>query len=387
MAYLCPSRRHAAYDRRMRIAHVEAGRHLYGGAAQVRYLVEGLTGRGVENVLLCPPGSALGAAVPPALVRELPMRGELDVALVVRLRRALERLEPDLVHVHSRRGADLYGGLAAALAGIPAVLTRRVDAREPAALARLKYRPYRVVVALSRAIERQLLDAGVPGERIVPIASAVDTRRHAPDPAARRRLRATFGLPRDSLVVGVVAQLIERKRHSWLFALLPELVRERPELRVVCFGRGPLERLLKRELGERGLTRHVVLAGFRSDLHVLLPGLDLLAHPAEREGLGVALLEAASAGVPVVACAVGGVPDVVVDGETGLLVPHADGAAFARALRALLAAPDERARLGAAARRHAERRFDVDALVAAHLSLYSRVLGERAAALAPAVPK
>jgi glycosyltransferase involved in cell wall biosynthesis len=295
------------------------------------------------------------------------------------------RLKPDLVHVHSRRGADLYGGFAAALAGLPAVLTRRVDAPEPALLARLKHRPYRAVVALSRAIERQLAEAGVPPERIVPIPSGVDTQRYRPEAAARERLRAAFALPDDALVVGVVAQLIERKRHSWLFASLPALVRDWPRLRVVCFGRGPLESRLRAEIGERGLARHVVLAGFRADLPALLPGLDLLAHPADREGLGLALLEAGSAGVPVVACDVGGVPDVVVDAGTGVLVARDDAAAMVRALRALLASPDERRRLGAAARRHVERRFDKGRLVAAHHSLYTRVLGERADARAPVV--
>ena len=364
----------------MRIAHVEAGRHLYGGAAQVRYLLEGLTSRGVENWLLCPPGSELRAAASAALVRPLPMRGELDVTLLPRLAGELKRLKPDLVHVHSRRGADLYGGFAAWLAGIPAVLTRRVDLPEPAALARLKYRPYRAVVALSRAIERQLVDAGVPRERVALIPSGVDLQRYRPDAAARERLRTELGLAGDALVIGVVAQLIERKRHSWLFALLPELVREWPELKVVCFGRGPLERRLRDELDERGLARHVVLAGFRADLPALVPGLDLLVHPAGREGLGLALLEAASAGIAVVACTVGGVPDVVVDGETGVLVPRDDAAALVRALRALLAAPDERRRLGAAARRHVERRFDTARLVAAHHTLYTRVLAEGAAA-------
>ena len=153
------------------------------------------------------------------------------------------------------------------------------------------------------------------------------------------------------------------------------------KLKVVCFGRGPLERRLRAELdGARGLARHVVLAGFRADLPALVPGLDLLVHPAGREGLGLALLEAASAGVPVVACAVGGVPDVVVDGETGVLVPRDDAAAMVRALRALLAAPDERRRFGAAARRHVERRFETARLVAAHHALYTRVLAEGAAA-------
>jgi glycosyltransferase involved in cell wall biosynthesis len=369
----------------MRIAHIEAGRYLYGGAAQVGYLTEGLASRGVENVLLCCPGSEIGAAARAAHVVELPMHGELDVALVPRLARELKRLGPDLVHVHSRRGADLYGGFAAALAGVPAVATRRVDAYEPAALARVKYRPYRVVVALSRAIERQLRAAGLPVERTTLIPSAVDTQRYRPDSAARERLRAAFGLPADVLVVGIVAQLIPRKRHSWLFAPLASLVREQPSLRVLCFGRGPLERTLRSQVADRGLADRVVFAGFRDDLPALLPGLDLLVHPAEREGLGLALLEAASAGVPSVACAVGGVPDVIVDGETGLLVQCDEAAELCRAMRALLADEGERKRLGAAARRHAERRFGLAALVAAHLSLYARVLGEPAAAVEPTV--
>jgi glycosyltransferase involved in cell wall biosynthesis len=341
----------------MRIAHIEAGKHLYGGAAQVRYLVEGLAGRGVENLVLSPLGGELGAAVPAARVVELPMRGELDVLLVPRLARELKRLQPDLVHVHSRRGADIYGGLAAARAGIPAVITRRVDSAEPAALARIKYRPYRAVIALSRAIERQLRAAGVAADRLALIRSAVDTQRYRPDDAARARVRAAFDLPAGALVVGVVAQLIPRKRHSWLFATLPELLVEFPQLKVLCFGRGPLEPRLRREVVERGLIKNVVLTGFRADLPALLPGLDVLVHPAEREGLGVALLEAASAGVPVVASDVGGVSDVVVAGETGMLVPHDDVVAFGRALAALLASPDARRRLGVAARRHLERRY------------------------------
>ncbi len=161
----------------MRIAHIEAGWHLYGGAAQVGYLLEGLTSRGVENLLLCPGDSELGAATTAAPARALAMRGELDVTLLPRLAAKLKRLKPDLVHVHSRRGADLYGGFAAALAGVPVILTRRVDAAEPAMFARLKYRPYRAIVALSRAIERQLAEAGVSRERIVLIPSGVDTQR------------------------------------------------------------------------------------------------------------------------------------------------------------------------------------------------------------------
>jgi glycosyltransferase involved in cell wall biosynthesis len=369
----------------MRIAHIEAGRHLYGGAVQVRCLADGLTRRGVDNAVLCATGSELAGACDAAQVVELPMRGDLDVASLPRLVRELKRLQPDLVHVHSRRGADLYGGAAAVLAGIPAVVTRRVDAVEPAIVMRCKYRPYRAVIALSRAIERQLGAAGIGAERVVRIPSAVDTQRYRPDAQARERLRAAFGLGADALAIGVVAQLIERKRHAWLLEQLPELVRLWPQVRVICFGRGRLERALRNRVAELALQEHVVLAGFRADVAALLPGLDLLAHPAGREGLGLALVEAASAGVPVVACATGGIPDIVVAGETGVLVQPHDAAGFRAALSALLAAPDERVRMGLAARRHAERRFDTAALLAEHLALYARVLGEPAAAAQPTV--
>jgi glycosyltransferase involved in cell wall biosynthesis len=368
---------------RMRIVHIEAGRHLYGGAAQVRYLIDGLAAAGADNLLVCPPGSALAARPPAAQLLELPMRGDLDVGLVPRLVRRLRTERPDLVHVHSRRGADLFGGLAAALVGAPALLTRRVDSPEPAWLVRLKCRPYEVVVALSAAIEAQLRRAGIDGARIVRIPSAVDTAAYRPDPIAHGRLRSTFGLPSDAPVLGVVAQLIERKRHAWWLAALPELVRAEPRVRVVVFGRGPLERQLRERIAAAGLADVVTLAGFRDDLPALLPGFDLLVHTAEREGLGLALVEAAAAGVPVVACAAGGVPDVVVDGVTGVLVPTGDLGALRAALLRLLAAPAERRRLGAAARARAERRFSVGSLVAAHLSLYERVLGERGAPLAP----
>jgi glycosyltransferase involved in cell wall biosynthesis len=369
----------------MRIVHIEAGRHLYGGAAQVRHLVDGLAAARVDNVLVCPPGSALAAAPPAGQLVELPMGGELDLRLVPRLTRVLRDVAPDIVHVHSRRGADLYGGMAAALAGVPAVLTRRVDAREPAWLGRLKYRPYRVVIALSRAIEAQLRAAGVDDSRIARIPSAVDSQRFRPDVAARARLLTAFALPADALVIGVVAQLIERKRHAWLVGLLPELVRRQPNIRVLCFGAARSKLHCARRSPRVVWRASVLLVGYRSDLPEIVPGLDVLAHPAAREGLGVALLEAASAGVPVVACAAGGVPDVVEDGRTGMLVAVGDAAGFARALESLLAAPAQRRQLGVAARARVERHFGVAGLVDAHRSLYDRLLAEPSAAVTPTV--
>ncbi len=294
--------------------------------------------------------------------------------MVGRLRRELGRARPDLVHVHSRRGADLFGGLASAFEGLPAVLTRRVESAEPSFWARLKYRPYAAVIALSSAIERQLTIAGAAPGVIHRIPSAVDTGQYRPDPEARARLRAAYGLPDDALVVGVVAQLIARKGHGSLLEALPALLERRAAVRVLCFGRGPLAQPLEARIRALGLQDRVRLAGFRDDLPVLIPGLDVLAHPAEREGLGVALLEAASCAVPAVASAVGGIVDVVTDERTGLLAAVNDRAAFLAALERLVDGADERRRLGAAAREAVAARFTVTQLVAAHERLYASVL-------------
>jgi glycosyltransferase involved in cell wall biosynthesis len=371
----------------MRVLHIEAGRHLYGGAAQVRYLVDGLASAGIDNVLLCARDGELADEPPAAPVIPLAMHGDLDVGLVPRVARAIRQVHPDVVHVHSRRGADLFGGLAATLTATPAVLTRRVESAEPQWFASRKYRAYAAVVVLSRAIEAELAAAGVPAARVVRIPSVVDTERFRPDAQSRDRVLAEFRLPADALVVAVVAQLIERKGHRHLLDALPDLVSAEPRLRVLCFGRGPLEPALARDLAARGLAGHVTLAGFRRDLPELMPGFDVLVHPAEREGLGLALIEAAAAGVPVVAFAAGGVPDVVEDGVTGALVPVADVAALKVAVARLLASPGERARLGTAARARAEQSFGIESLVAAHLSLYDRVLGERAGVAPSAVSR
>lgn len=381
----------------MRVAHIESGRYLYGGAAQVAYLVRGLAMHGTENVVICAAGGELAASLDDARgglglragvagrdvrrsaagnieVVGLRMAGDLDAGLVPRLRRALRAAAPDVVHVHSRRGAEIFGGVAAALERLPAVVTRRVDAWEPAFLARSKYRRYARVVAISSAIERDLLErVGLERERVVRIASAVGATRFMPDATARARLEAAAGVAGDAVVLAVVAQLIERKGHALLFAELAALLRRCPNVYVVCFGRGRLEHSLARDVAARGLADHVRFLGFRDDLPALLPGADLLVHPAEREGLGVALLEAASAGLATVACAAGGVVDVVEDEVTGLLVPLGDGAALRHAIERLVANPDERRRMGAVARERVLARFSVAEMVARHLELYERL--------------
>jgi glycosyltransferase involved in cell wall biosynthesis len=359
----------------LKVLHIEAGRHLYGGARQVLYLLEGLAAHGIENILACPEGSDIAREAKPwARVVEMRMGGELDLMLMRRLRQLMIDTRPDLVHVHSRRGVDIWGGIAARRAGIPAVLSRRVDNPEPRWLAHWKYGLYAKVIAISEGIRQVLLQEGIPPEHVVTVRSAVDAAPflHA---CERDAFRESFGLPEHALALGVIAQLIPRKGHRHLLAILPEIVHRHPEVRVLFFGKGAHRPQLERQVEQLGLAGYVLFTGFRDDLARWLPCLDMIVHPADMEGLGVSLLQGAAAGVPVVATRAGGIPEAVEDGRTGLVVEPGDTAGLSQAILSLLATPDRRRAMGAAGRRRVSEEFSTAGMVAGNLGLYRTLLG------------
>lgn len=359
----------------MKVLHVEAGKHYYGGARQVAYIVEGLAARGVANVLACPPGAGIASACAGhARVVEVKMGGDADAGMAWRLARLIRAERPDIVHLHSRRGADLWGGIAARLAGTPCVLSRRVDNPEPRWLVALKYRLFDHVITISEGIRQVLLSEGLAPAKVSCVRSAVDATPYLA-PVDRGRFRREFGLPEDAQVVGVVAQLIARKGHRYLIDAVDALRATHPRLRVLVFGQGPLRTELEAETARRGLAEVIRFAGFRNDLPRWLGGLDMLAHPADMEGLGVSLLQASAAAVPIVTSRAGGLPEAVADGESGLLVPPGDVAALTAALRRLLDDEALRRRLGEAGRARILAGFSVDAMVEGNLAIYRRVLG------------
>lgn len=359
----------------MKILHVETGRHFYGGAQQVAYLVRGLALRGVQNVAACPPGTEVAAELRAAgaKVRELACGGDVDLAFSWRLARVIRAERPDLIHCHSRRGGDVLGGLASLLARVPAVVSRRVDHPESRLLAGLRYRPFRRIVAISENVAASLAESGIDPQRISVIRSAVDLEAFAAS-AERARLEEEFGIGAAATAVAAVGQLIPRKGHRYLLDAAAVLLPDLPDLKVVIFGRGDGKDGLVEQAERLGLGPAVQFAGYRQDLDEYLAAFDLCVHPALREGLGVAMLKAAAAGLPVVAFDVAGSREVVKKGETGILVAPKDVAALAKAIRRLAGDESLRHRLGEAARRRMQDKFSIDAMVDRHLELYRTVL-------------
>jgi len=359
----------------MKILHVETGRHLYGGPQQVIYLIAALFERGHDSTLVCPPDSGIDGAARAAGIRvkNLFCAGDLDLPFAYRLTQYLQSSQPDLVHCHSRRGADMLGGLAASFADVPAIVSRRVDNTEMRLMAALRYRPFRKIIAISEAIAAVLRERDVDDERIEVIRSAVDTERFAAEPDCAA-FRAEFDIPDGACVIAAAGQLIPRKGHRYLLQAVADIKQSHPNIRVIIFGEGYLNNQLRTQATSLGLDDTVQFAGFRDDLDDYMACLDVFAHPALAEGLGVATLKAAAAGVPVVGFDAGGLPEAVVDGGTGLLVPPENAELLQNALLALVEDVGLRRRMGVAGRERMQKEFSIATMADKHVKLYESVL-------------
>jgi len=359
----------------VKILHVETGRHFLGGPQQVIYLINALRERGHENILVCPPDSGIDSAARQAGIRvqNLFCAGDLDLPFAYRLSQFLKELLPDIVHCHSRRGADLLGGLAASFADVPAIVSRRVDNTEMRLMAGLRYRPFRKVVAISEAIAQVLRQHDIEEDRIVVIRSAVDAEAFAGQPDCET-FRREFSIDRGVFTMAAAGQLIPRKGHRFLLQAVSELKLTHPPFRLIIFGEGYLNSQLRAQAAWLGLGDVVQFAGYRDDLDNFIGCFDLFVHPASAEGLGVAALKAAAAGVPVVACVAGGMSESVRDGETGFLVPPEDADALHDAIGTLMDDDETRAEMGVAGRERMQNEFSIATMADKHIELYESVL-------------
>lgn len=298
------------------------------------------------------------AGIEPCLV---PITGLLNPRDLMRVRRHLVDMQPDLLHTHLGN-ADLMGGLAARSLGLPVVSTIHVMEWDAERRERVKARLMDLarrhcsaaVITVSDRARAALLDAGYGrGVRLVTVHNGVDAD---PEPGKGREVRAELGLDADDLVVTMVSVLREGKGHEVAIEAFRGLRRQRPNLRLLIVGDGPRRDHVHRMARELG--RAAVLAGHRDDVLNVLDASDVLLHPSHADAFPTALLEAFAASVPVVATAVGGIPEIVTDGETGVLVaapPRSE--AVARALERVLDDRPLRRRLGAAGRGRFEAEF------------------------------
>jgi glycosyltransferase involved in cell wall biosynthesis len=289
------------------------------------------------------------------------------------LTRLLRERVADVLLCHGYK-ANLVGRVAARRAGIPAVAVSRgwtwqsLKVRAYESLDRWHLRFMDHVVCVSDGQAAKVRRAGVPDHKITVIRNSARLAAFADaDPVYRTRLHSYF--PGDNAVSRVVVAA-GRLSPEKGFGVLVEAAARVPGAGAVLFGDGPERARLEGRVRELGLANRFILPGFTRELDALLPWADVLVLPSFTEGLPNVVLEAAAAGVPAVATAVGGTPEAIRDGETGYLVPPGDPAALADRLSRLLSDEALRRRMGRAARDRMHAEFSFDAQAEAYLRLF-----------------
>jgi len=286
----------------------------------------------------------------------------------------------DLLHTHGFK-ENLVGLLAARMARIPIVSTahgfslafRRLELYRRLDL--LLLRAFRRVLAVSGPVRRELIAAGLRPERVRVVHGALDladflAQVDSDADGVRRSLSIDPGCP----LISFAARLSPEKGHAFFLRAARKVLDHRPEARFLVIGEGPLRSELERTASALSLDEGLRFLGFRTDVATLISISDLVVLPSVKEGLPDVLLEAAALAKPVIASQVGGIPEIVRHGVTGLLVPPADPEALAEAVLHLIDRPDEAQRMGARGREVVTHEFSVDRMARRVAAVYDELM-------------
>lgn len=377
--------------RRPRVAQIVTRMDIGGVPDHVMTLVRGLR-FDFEVVVICAsidPRHAreLEALAVPVIVVPLARLPHpvADLRALLRLVQVLQARRLDIVHTHMSK-AVLIGAAAARLARVPVIVNTAhnlgfLALRQP--LLRALFWAYDralfaatcdVIVTVSRQVRAGVVRAGIaPPRKVVAIPNGIDPARFSVSPELRRSTRLALA-DGDGLVIVTVARLVWFKGLDTLLEAAVPLLARHPRARIVIVGEGPLRAALTAQAVRLGIDRSVIFAGERGDIPALLAAADLFVLPSVSEGMPISILEAMAACRPVVATRVGGVPDLVLDGVSGLLVDARAPDALAAALLRLADDPALAARMGQAGAARLDRAFSAAAMVARTGALYRRHL-------------
>lgn len=337
------------------IFHIDGERGLRGGERQLLYLASALRAAGHRNTVVCRAGSPLAAEARKLglAVQNLPFFMEWDPISAWRLARLASRAAHPVLHAHTAHASAL-ACMAAGWTRLPWVAHRRVDFLTSNSLSsRLKYGRAGRVAAVSRAVGRILEDAGIAASRIAVVPDGLPVgaeecawvgmpeRKFSPASAEerarfRRRIEDTYGVPSSGPWVGNLAALVPHKDHDTLLAAAVLVLRDRPSVSFLIGGQGPEAPRLMESVRRMGLSGRLFILGQVPDPALVLKSIDVFTLSSWGEGMGSVLLEASACGVPIAATRAGGIPEIVSDGESGLLVRPRDPEALAAAIGRLI---------------------------------------------------
>jgi len=387
----------------MKVLEVVCGGAWGGGSVVVRSIVQGLLARGDRVWVVCSDDenarkfAETGANVvrPPLWLRPI---NPFDAVPFAYLTGLCLKEKFDLVATHTSKGGFI-GRMAARIAGVPNIvhhahgfsfnkvlgpLSHKVFVQ----LERLAARAGDFIISVNGEHRSMAIRLGVEApSRICTVHNGIDFRPHLE--ADGRKARRELGFKDSDLLVGSVGRLAPQKGFVHLVRAMPLLLAEVPAAQLILAGEGPLLTELEAEARQSGVGDRIHFLGFRRDVPELLAACDVFALPSLWEGLSISLLEALAAGRPIVATDIDGNREAIEDGKTALMVPAADPAGLAAALKEILTNPRLAATLGHNARLSAQERFSQERMVAQNLAVYDRVVaaGRRGRLVAVVPPK
>jgi glycosyltransferase involved in cell wall biosynthesis len=302
-------------------------------------------------------------------------RNEIDLSTAWKLSRIIRQWKPEIVHAHDPHAVAMAALALSFRASAPPrpalVASRRVDFHlQTHSFSRWKYRQVDLFIAASDAIRRVLEHDGIPASRILVVHDGIDVAKIQRLPTID--IHTELWLPRGVPVIVNVAALVPHKGQKFLVDAMPHVLREMPEAHLIIFGEGELQAALERQIKDLRIEKNVILAGFRQDVLQLAKTADLFAMSSVTEGLGSTVLDAMAMKLAIVGTDAGGIPEAVVHGETGLLVPTGDARALAGAIVRLLKDKALRERMGEAGLARVTAQFGVARLLSGTLRAYQR---------------
>jgi glycosyltransferase involved in cell wall biosynthesis len=385
---------------KIKVLRVIARLNIGGPAIHVVLLSAGLNRDRFESMLVSGrenpgEGSMLDYAqshgVQPVLIPEIIGEfslGPRELQALVRLYRLMRQERPQVVHTHTAK-AGFVGRLAARLARVPVVvhtfhghvLQGYYSPRKTQLLRRMERGLAGLtdgIIAVSEQVKRDLVTYGVAAAdriRVISLGLELEPFLHkSRSPGGFRRELRLHGGER---LVGIVGRMFPIKNHRLFLEAAALVAREDPAARFVLVGDGTLRPVLERQAQESGIADRVIFIGWRRDLPEIYADLDVLAVTSNNEGTPVSAIEAMAAGCPVVATHVGGLPDLISEGETGYLVPPGNAGAVATAVLRVLRQPEMARGVGEAARKAALERFSAQRLITDMEQLYLELLGRK----------
>ena len=356
----------------IKVLHIDAEKLWRGGQQQAVYLYEGMQQRGIPGNFVCQPHSKLEQYFQKHNLeyKSIPFRGELDLIAGYRLSKFARKHHFSILICHSAHSLS-WGLMAKAFYPTLKIIgVRRAEfIIGKNILSRWKYRNATLdrIVAISESVQKVLIENGISREKINIIYSCINRNKFDTldrDPT----IRAKWNIPQDSILTGMFAAFDKYKDYPTFLKAASLALRERKDLFFLAVGEGELKNAMQELAKELNISDRVIFTGFQQEVGKILNSLDIFVLASKKEGLGTSILEAMAAGVPVIATASGGIPELIKDGENGLLVPPSNPEKLKDAILKLANSPELRFRMAERGKSEAQK-FDKEIMISKYIEL------------------